>query len=76
MQRAWLNELASEVAEDLTADKMMARGPRGVAHDDPTAGEPGNRSGRLPYDNLFNDEPVTVWNGKIADYPVKYAFAA
>ena len=73
---AWLNEMASEVAEDLIADKMMVRGPRGVAHDDPTAGAPGNRRGRLPYYNLFNDEPVTVWNGKIADYAGKYAFGA
>ena len=72
----WLNEMASEVAEDLIADKMMVRGPRGVAHDDPTAGAPGNRSGRLPYYNLFNDQPVTVWNGKIADYAGKYAFGA
>ena len=38
---SWLNEMASEVAEDLIADKMMVSGPRGVAYDDPTAGEPG-----------------------------------
>ena len=73
---AWLNEMASEVAEDLIADKMMVPGPRGVAYDDPTAGAPGNRSGRLPYYNLFNDQPVTVWNGRIADYAGKYAFGA
>lgn len=72
----WLNEMASEMAEDLIADKMMVRGPRGVAYDDPTAGAPGNRRGRLPYYNLFNDQPVTVWNGKIADYAGKYAFGA
>ena len=72
----WLNEMASEVAEDLIADKMMVHGPRGVAHDDPTAGAPGNRRGRLPLYNLFNDAPVTVWQGKIADYAGKYAFGA
>ncbi|MDE0025931.1 MAG: putative Ig domain-containing protein [Spirochaetaceae bacterium] len=72
----WLNEMASEVAEDLISDRMMVRGPRGVAYDDPTAGEPGNRRGRLPYYNLFNDQPVTVWNSKIADYAGKYAFGA
>ena len=72
----WLNEMASEVAEDLIADKMMVRGPRGVAHDDPTAGARGNESGRLPFYNLFNDAPVTVWNSKIADYAGKYAFGA
>ena len=73
---AWLNEMASEVAEDLVADKMMVSGPRGVASDDPTAGEPGNRDGRLPYYNLFNDIQVTAWNGVIANYAVNYALGA
>ncbi len=72
----WLNEMASEVAEDLVADKMMVSGPRGVASDDPTAGEPGNRRGRLPYYNLFNDIQVTAWNGVIANYAVNYALGA
>ena len=72
----WLNEMASEVAEDLIADKMMVRGPRGVAYDDPTAGSPGNRRGRLPIFNLFNDAQVTTWGGRIADYAGKYAFGA
>ncbi len=72
----WLNEIASEVAEDLVADKMMVSGPRGVASDDPTAGEPGNSDGRLPYYNLFNDIQVTAWNGVIANYAVNYALGA
>ena len=72
----WLNEMASEVAEDLIAEKMMVRGPRGVAHDDPTAGEPGTRSGRLPIYNLFNDVQVTVWENKIANYSINYALGA
>ena len=72
----WLNEMASEMVVDLIADKLMVRGPRGVAHDDPTAGARGNRSGRLPYYNLFNDTSVTEWNSKIADYAGKYAFGA
>ena len=72
----WLNEMASEVAEDLVADKMMVSGPRGVASDDPTAGEPGNRRGRLPYYNLFNDRQVTKWDSVIADYAVNYALGA
>ena len=72
----WLNEMASEVAEDLVADKMMVRGPRGVAHDDPTAGEPGTRGGRLPIYNLFNDVQVTTWDRKIANYSINYAFGA
>ena len=72
----WLNEMASEVAEDLIADKMMVAGPRGVAHDDPTAGEPGTGSGRLPIYNLFNDVQVTAWQGRIANYSINYALGA
>ena len=72
----WLNEMASEVAEDLIADKLEVNGPRGVAYDDPTAGAPGNQSGRLPYYNLFNDAQVTTWDGKIANYAVNYALGA
>ena len=72
----WLNEMASEVAEDLVAHKAMVSGPRGVAHDDPTAGAPGNLRGRLPLYNLFNDMRVTKWDGAIADYAVNYALGA
>ena len=72
----WLNEMASEVAEDLVAHKAMVSGPRGVAHDDPTAGVPGALRGRLPLYNLFNDMRVTKWDGVIADYAVNYALGA
>ena len=68
--------MSSELAEDLVADKMMVAGPRGVAHDDPTAGEPGTRSGRLPIYNLFNDVQVTAWYGRIANYSINYALGA
>ena len=73
---AWLNEMASEVGEDLIADKLKANGPRGVAYDDPTAGAPGNERGRLPYYNLFNDIQVTAWGGRLANYGVNYALGA
>ena len=59
----WLNEMASEVAEDLVADKMRGDGPRSVDYDDPTAGEPENHGGRLPGFNLYNDLQVTRWDG-------------
>ena len=72
----WLNEMASEVGEDLIGDKLKVNGPRGVAYDDPTAGMPGNERGRLPYYNLFNDIQVTTWGGKIANYAVNYALGA
>ena len=73
---AWLNEQASEVAEDLVADKLMIRGPRGVAHDDPTAGEPENTRGRLPRYNLYNDSQVTAWDDSTINYSLNYAFGA
>ena len=72
----WLNEMASEVAEDLVAEKMMANGPRAVAYNDPTAGAPGNGRGRLPIYNVFNDTQVTTWGGKIANYSIVYAMGA
>ena len=72
----WLNEMASVVAEDLIADKIQVNGPRGVAYDDPTAGQPDNRSGRLPRYNLYNDLRVTAWQGTLANYSISYALGA
>ena len=77
ISESWLNEQASEVAEDLIADKMMIDGPRAVDYDDPTAGEPENRGGsRLPGYNLYNDIQVTTWDGYLANYSINYAFGA
>ena len=73
---AWLNEMASEVAEDLIADKLIIEGPRGVDYDDPTAGEPGNLRGRLPKYIFFNDIRVTSWEGDLANYSINYALGA
>ena len=73
---AWLNEMASEVAEDLIADKLIIDGPRGLDYDDPTAGEPGNLRGRLPKYNFFNDIRVTSWEGDLANYSINYALGA
>ena len=73
---AWLNEMASEVAVDLIADKMQGAGPRALAHDDPTAGAPGNLRGRLPRFNLYNDIQVTRWDGLLANYSINYALGA
>ena len=72
----WLNEMASEVAQDLIADKLMVNGPRGVLYHDPSAGVPDNESGRLPYYNLFNDLQVTTWDSKIANYALNYSLGA
>ena len=74
----WLNEMASEVASDLIADKMMANGPRGVAYGDPTAGAAGTTSGRLPLYNAMNDIQVTTWDNadSYKHYAITYALGA
>ena len=75
----WLNEMASEVAEDLLAGKLAipgADGPRAVAHDSPTAGSPQNTGGRLPLYNLHNDRRVTAWDGTERSSAVVYALGA
>ena len=78
LSEAWLNEMASEVAEDLVADKIESNGPRAVAHDDPAAGEPGNRRGRLPRYNFHNDIQVTTWDSSdpLKHYSISYALGA
>ena len=75
----WLNEMASEVAEDLMAGKLAiagADGPRAVAHDSPTAGSPQNTGGRLPLYNLHNDIRVTAWDGTERSSAINYALGA
>jgi hypothetical protein len=59
--QTWLNEIVSEVAQDLVAEKLMADGPRGVAYDDPSAGSAGIERGRLPIYILFNDSIPRLW---------------
>ena len=74
----WLNEMASEVAVDLVADKIMIGEPRGVAYDDPTAGAPRNYSGRLPHYNANNYIQVTGWDRSdpLKHYSIAYALGA
>ena len=75
-RETWLNEMASEVAEDLVADKLEIDGPRGVASGDAAAGDPDNRFGRLPEYNRYNDIQVTAWDGTLANYSITYALGA
>ena len=78
LSEAWLNEMASEVAEDLVADKIESDGPRAVSHDDPAAGEAGNERGRLPRYNFHNDIQVTAWDysDSLKHYSISYALGA
>ena len=71
----WLNEVASEVADDLVSGKLGLHGSRGVANEDGSAGEPGNSRGRLPRYNLWNDIQVSTWNG-LSNYSIAYALGA
>ena len=78
---AWLNEMASAVAEDLIIGKLVPPiagldGPRGVVHDNPTAGAPRNENGLLPLYNLHNDIRVTAWRGDPSNAAINYALGA
>jgi hypothetical protein len=74
----WINEMASQVVEDLLADKMDVIGPRGVTGTDGTAGSPYNNQGRLPMFNAYNDISLADWGGSgaLESYSVTYAFGA
>ena len=78
LSETWLNEMASEVAEDLVSDKIESNGPRAVAHDDPAAGEAGIERGRLPRYNFHNDIQVTAWDysDSLKHYSISYALGA
>ena len=76
VSEVWLNEVASEVADDLVAGKLGLHGSRGVADEDGSAGEPGNSRGRLPRYNLWNDIQVSTWNGWLSNYSIAYALGA
>ncbi len=75
----WLNEMASEVGEDLMAEKLAIAGvdgPRAVAHDRATDGSQENTGGRLPLYNLYNDIRVTTWDGTARNSAINYALGA
>ena len=78
---AWLNEMASTVAEDLIVGKLVppiegVDGPRGVVHSEPTAGAYPNLNGLLPLYNLHNDIRVTAWHGDPSNAAINYALGA
>ena len=78
-QEAWINEMCSDVAVDFVADKIQLRGPRGVDHDDPTAGQTETFSRRLSTYNYYNYFQVSKWDfdaplGRY--YAINYALGA
>ena len=82
VSETWLDEMSSMVAEDLLAGKLRVYdGPRGVAHDDPTAGAPGNTDDWLSRYNRYNNIQVTTWNSRppsasLKHYSINYALGA
>ena len=75
----WLNEMAAAVAEDLVVHNLRLLGldgPRAVANQEPTAGNPGISAGPLPLYNLHNDLEVTRWDGTRRSSSIGYALGA
>lgn len=75
----WINEMCSQLVEDLVADKLGGKGPRGVATGD--AGPTGNMYGRIPIFNQYLsyqlDKIATMSSPYgLADYSFSYAFGS
>jgi hypothetical protein len=71
----WVNEMCSEITEDLVADKLVVPGPRGLGIDY-SVGTQGITNSRLNEFNLYNDESLVEWGGFTSDYSSAYAFGA
>jgi hypothetical protein len=61
----WINEMCSQLVEDLVSYNLHVMGPRGVAWNDATAGSAGNVDGRIPW---FNQTPLIDPSGNITGY--------
>jgi hypothetical protein len=77
---SWINEMCSMIMEDLVADKLHVKGPRGVsdlAYPNGTAGAAGNSDGRL---SMFNENSyfplAQMGTMALEDYSTAYAFGA
>jgi len=76
----WINEMCSQLVEDLVASKLGVKGPRGVDPSDGTAGPTDNKYGRIPYFNQYLssiDRQLTKTSDyDVLDYSFSYAFGA
>lgn len=82
----WINEMMSQAAEEIAAEKGRFRGPRGVAGDRMDAGPAGNGAGRpadfngVPLHPVWGPDVATrVWGDgdlALADYASAHAFGA
>jgi len=72
----WINEMCSQLVEDLVADKLGVMGPRGIEGDG-SAGAAGNAEGRIPLFNQIMTRGLTQrYPYFIQDYSFSYAFGA
>jgi len=73
----WIDEMCSQLVEDLVADKIGVMGPRGVAYGDYTAGSSGNYNGRIPYFNKYLSLGLEGSSSyDVYDYSFSYSFGA
>lgn len=61
LSEVYFEEMLSMAAEDLLADKIGVKGPRGVSPRRGDAGSAGNDSGRMPWLVLYPDTPALTW---------------
>jgi hypothetical protein len=74
----WIDEMCSQLMEDLIADKLGVEGPRGVAATRGDSGDSDNSSGRIPYFNylLSSNYALNDSNYSVYDYSFSYAFGS
>ena len=77
----WINEMCSQLIEDLVADKLGVKGPRGVSSAMGDAGPTGNIFGRIPTFNRYLSyqlDKISPQNGpyNVEDYSFSYAFGS
>lgn len=75
-----INEMSAQCVEDLVANKILANGPRGVPYATSSAGNSGNRQGRLPLYNTHRDYNFLDWSSNddeaLINYSKTYALGA
>ncbi|CAA6802281.1 MAG: Unknown protein [uncultured Campylobacterales bacterium] len=71
----WINEMLSELTEDIIAWNINNPGPRGNISLD--AGTPGNSNGRLPsFNSTPTDNAISNWTNSSLNYSTVYSFGA
>ncbi len=71
----WVNEMCSEITEDLLAEKLGVAGPRGI-RDNGFAGDDEIMNSRLNDFNIHNDSSLVLWDSDVTDYSMVYSFGA